>query len=101
METFHYKSNIMKHLKYIIAPAFLTLFYAMSLKDDLPVLDIGAPAPQAEVKMKDVSGKEYSIQDLNQKNGVLVVFSCQLSVFSYQSTVPTGATGCWPASVLR
>ena len=32
--------------------------------------------PMAETKMKDISGKEISIKDASQKNGVLVMFSC-------------------------
>jgi peroxiredoxin len=39
-------------------------------------LPIGATMPLADVKMKDVSGKEVSLKDAVRKNGVLVMFSC-------------------------
>lgn len=39
-------------------------------------LPIGAAMPLADVKMKDVSGKEVSLKDAVRKNGVLVMFSC-------------------------
>ncbi len=40
------------------------------------VLPIGSAMPKAEVKMKDVSGKEVSMKDALQDKGVLVMFSC-------------------------
>ncbi len=39
-------------------------------------LPIGAAMPKAEVKMKDVSGKEVTLRDAAKKNGLLVMFSC-------------------------
>ncbi|MGZ5286184.1 MAG: thioredoxin family protein [Flavisolibacter sp.] len=39
-------------------------------------LPIGAAMPKADVKMKDISGKEVSLKDATQKNGLLVMFSC-------------------------
>ncbi len=41
--------------------------------DELP---IGADMPKADVKMKDISGKEISLKDAGGKNGLLVMFSC-------------------------
>jgi peroxiredoxin len=41
--------------------------------DELP---IGAGMPKADVKMKDISGKEISLKDAVGKNGLLVMFSC-------------------------
>lgn len=40
------------------------------------ILPIGAPIPNPEVKMKDISGKDISFKDAMQKNGLLVMFSC-------------------------
>ena len=40
------------------------------------VLPIGASMPKADTKMKDISGKEVSMQDAKKANGVLVMFSC-------------------------
>jgi peroxiredoxin len=39
-------------------------------------LPIGAPVPRADVKMKDVNGKEVSLKESMKKNGLLVMFSC-------------------------
>jgi peroxiredoxin len=39
-------------------------------------LPIGSTIPKADVKMKDVSGKEISLKDAMKKNGLLVMFSC-------------------------
>jgi len=36
----------------------------------------GANIPMAGTKMKSITGKEVSINDVKKKNGVLVVFSC-------------------------
>jgi thioredoxin-related protein len=40
------------------------------------VLPIGSSMPKADVKLKDVSGKEVTIKDVKKENGVLVMFSC-------------------------
>lgn len=39
-------------------------------------LPIGSDIPKADVKLKDVSGKEISFKDAQKKNGLLVMFSC-------------------------
>ena len=39
-------------------------------------LQIGSSIPSPELKMKDADGKQYSFKDVKQKNGLLVVFSC-------------------------
>jgi len=39
-------------------------------------LPIGAPIPKATVRVKDVSGKELSLQDAKQPGGLLVMFTC-------------------------
>jgi len=40
------------------------------------VLPIGSAMPKADVKLKDISGKEVAIKDVKKDNGVLVMFSC-------------------------
>lgn len=42
----------------------------------LPALPIGSDMPKADLKMKDVTGKEVSLKDAEKKNGLLVMFSC-------------------------
>jgi thioredoxin-related protein len=39
-------------------------------------LPIGAEMPKADVKMKDISGKEISLTEARKANGLLVMFSC-------------------------
>ena len=41
-----------------------------------PELEIGKAIPSADVKMMDVSGKEFSLADSKGENGLLVIFSC-------------------------
>lgn len=45
------------------------------------ILEIGAKAPKADMKMEDISGKMYSLEDLKKDNGILVVFSCNTCPF--------------------
>ncbi len=45
------------------------------------MLEIGAKAPMTDYKMKDVSGKSYSLADLKKENGLLVIFSCNTCPF--------------------
>lgn len=46
-----------------------------------PELEIGAAIPKAAVKMKDVSGKEVSLNDAKKEKGLLVIFSCNTCPF--------------------
>lgn len=39
-------------------------------------LPIGSQLPKADIKLKDVSGKEISLEQARQANGLLVMFSC-------------------------
>ena len=39
-------------------------------------LQIGSTMPKADLKMKDISGKEVAMKDAKKENGVLVMFSC-------------------------
>ena len=44
-------------------------------------LKIGKKAPLPYLKMKDVSGAEYSLNSLKKENGLLVIFSCNTCPF--------------------
>ena len=39
-------------------------------------LNIGDALPKATVKLKDISGKQITMQDAKKENGLLVMFSC-------------------------
>lgn len=54
----------------IAAVAVMTL---TKVGDPLP---LGAPIPNADAKMKDVSGKEVSLNSAKTSKGLLVMFSC-------------------------
>ncbi|TDH26401.1 thioredoxin family protein [Segetibacter sp. 3557_3] len=54
----------------------VALFTAPAIAQQFTALKPGAKVPLADVKMKAVDGKEFSIKDAMGKNGVLVMFSC-------------------------
>ncbi|HVG11998.1 MAG TPA: thioredoxin family protein [Flavisolibacter sp.] len=51
--------------------AFLLLAFAPNAE-----LPLGAPIPKADLKLKDVSGREITLSAARKKNGLLVMFSC-------------------------
>jgi hypothetical protein len=60
--------------KILFLTVAVTLLTAFSILPD--ELTIGSSIPSPGVKMKDISGKSFSFNDVKQKNGLLVVFSC-------------------------
>lgn len=46
-----------------------------------PTIEIGSKAPMPDYKMKDVTGKDISLESINNKNGVCVIFSCNTCPF--------------------
>jgi len=71
------KANFILSLSLI---AILTTAFVV-LPGDMPVLEIGKKAPLSDLKMKDVSGMEISLKDKMDKNGLLVIFSCNTCPF--------------------
>ncbi|MDB5203883.1 MAG: thiol-disulfide isomerase [Ferruginibacter sp.] len=63
----------MKKILFAFAPLVIAAGLAFNIGDPLP---IGSAMPKADLKMKDVSGKDISIQDVAKGKGVLVMFSC-------------------------
>lgn len=63
----------MKKILPLIAVIAIITFAFKPLVESLP---IGAKLPKADLKMKDISGKEVSLNDAKKKNGLLVMFSC-------------------------
>ena len=71
----------MKTLKFIPF-VFLLAVGLMSLTALNPSFSIGDKAPLTDHKMKDVvSEKDLSLSELNEKNGLLVIFSCNTCPF--------------------
>lgn len=70
--------------KLLVLPLLLAIALFISAFAFFPqneVLTLGTKAPKTEVKMLDISGKEYSLKDLQKKNGLLVIFSCNTCPF--------------------
>lgn len=63
----------MKRIVLLITAVAVILIAFRSFSDPLP---LGATLPKADLKMKDVSGKDVSFNDAKNKNGLLVMFSC-------------------------
>ena len=63
----------MKKLLFTALPVVALSFAFTTVSDPLP---IGANMPNPDLKMKDVSGKEISLNSAKKKNGLLVMFSC-------------------------
>lgn len=60
-----------------LIPTFLLLAaFSLFAFNSISELPIGAEMPKADVKMKDISGKEVSLKDAKKENGLLVMFSC-------------------------
>ena len=49
---------------------------ALAAFTTLNELPLGAEIPKADVKMKDISGKEISLKEAKKSNGLMVMFSC-------------------------
>lgn len=64
----------MKKLFLPLLAGVCTLFAFTTLNNN--ALPIGAALPKADVKMKDVSGKMVSLNDVKTSKGLLVIFSC-------------------------
>ncbi len=63
----------MKKIFYAAIPA---LAVAAAFAVNVDPLPLGAPVPKPDLKMKDVSGKEISLQEVQTPKGLLVMFSC-------------------------
>ena len=57
----------------LVACGFLLSFINTSAGNEL---GLNAPMPMADEKMKDVSGKEVSLNTSKTSKGILVIFSC-------------------------
>lgn len=65
----------MKKTVFVLTLAVSTVITAFGPATN-PELEIGKAIPSADVKMMDVSGKEFSLADSKGENGLLVIFSC-------------------------
>ena len=67
----------------LVLPVIALVFLAFKNADEKPKssIDLGTELPKADLKMKDVSGKKLSFNDIKKDNGLLVVFSCNTCPF--------------------
>lgn len=78
----------MKKLLYSALAVTAISLAAFTLPAELP---IGADMPKADVKMKDISGKEITLKDAKKKNGLLVMFSCNTCPYVIKNQERTNA----------
>lgn len=60
-------------------------------------LPIGSPIPAAAVKMKDISGKILSLNDVKTNQGLLVMFSCNTCPYVIKNQERTRQVGAYAA----
>ncbi|HYC30615.1 MAG TPA: thioredoxin family protein, partial [Chitinophagaceae bacterium] len=60
----------------LLAATVLSVVGLMSFYKLGESLPIGAEMPKADVKLKDISGKDITLKDAKKQNGLLVMFSC-------------------------
>jgi AhpC/TSA family len=70
-----------KKLAWALGALSLTITFGFIYPADTDTLAIGAKAPKSDLKMKDISGSEVSLNDVKKENGLLVVFSCNTCPF--------------------
>lgn len=78
----------MKRLSLLVIAAFVA-FTGFKLAFD--PIDIGSSLPLATVKMKDISGKEISLDGAKKQNGLLVMFSCNTCPYVVKNQARTKA----------
>src|SRR5690349_1579349 len=63
-------------MKKAIITLLLLPAVALLASTRLEPLPIGSNLPKAEIKLKDISGKEITLKSAAKENGLLVMFSC-------------------------
>lgn len=63
-------------MKKILFAAVPVIALLAAIQTNIEPLPLGAALPKADVKMKDVSGQELSLQQIKTDKGLLVMFSC-------------------------
>jgi hypothetical protein len=72
---------MIKKIAWAVGALCLTVTFGFVYSADTETLAIGAKAPKSDLKMKDISGTEVSLNDVKKENGILVVFSCNTCPF--------------------
>lgn len=77
------------HIFSIAAVALTVAITSFTLPKDIKSLKVGAKAPKTDMKMKAAAGGEFSLADLKEDNGLLVIFSCNTCPFVVGSSKGT------------
>lgn len=69
----------MKNLLYISSLALISFLSLSFINSAAPIeeIAINTPLPEANYKMKDVSGKDVALNDAKTDKGLLVIFLCK------------------------
>ena len=86
-------------MKKIFYAAIPVLAVAAAFAVNVDPLPLGAPVPKPELKMKDVSGKEISLQEVQTSKGLLVMFSCNTCPYVVKNEQRTVAMGDFAAKL--
>jgi peroxiredoxin len=68
--------QVMKRTTIITSLAALLALFSFCMSPTTGGLPIGSTLPKTDVKLKDVSGKEVTLNDIKKQDGLLVIFSC-------------------------
>ena len=60
-------------MRYIKTISMIALLFSFSVAEDLP---LGSSIPMADIKMKDINGRQVSLNSVKMENGLLVNFTC-------------------------
>ena len=80
-------------MKKLFAPAAAIAAFLLFSFISVDPLTIGSTLPQPDKKLKDVSGKEISLKESSDKNGLLVMFSCNTCPYVIKNQQRTLAIG--------
>jgi thioredoxin-related protein len=93
----------MKKILFLVAIVTVIISSAFTLVPAFDELALNAAMPEAAYKMKDVSGKDVSLNDAKTAKGLLVIFSCntcpyvklsETRIKEYSDLCATNGIGC-------
>ena len=80
-------------MKKLLSPAVAIAAFLLFSFISVDPLTIGSKLPLPDKKLKDVSGKEISLKESSDKNGLLVMFSCNTCPYVIKNQQRTLAIG--------
>ncbi len=76
-----YLSTKLKPFIHVLALPTLLILFSFTLGKGKDGLKLGKKMPMADVEMTGTDDKQHSLESLRQKNGLIVVFSCNTCPF--------------------